>query len=77
MGSAIFSDESKLKLHGSGGIWYVRRHKREALHQNCMSHTVKFPLGQMVWGYISSKGIGNLKLVRENENASDYSFIID
>ena len=61
--SVIFSDESKLDLYGSDGERYVRQRKNEAFHSDCISPSVKFPAAQMVWGSISSKGVGRLKFI--------------
>lgn len=73
----IFSDESKFNLYGSDGKRYVRRRKNEAFHPDCISPTVKFPAGQMVWGSISSKGVGRLKFITGTVNASIYTGILD
>lgn len=75
--SVIFSDESKFNLYGSDGKQYVRRRKNEAFHPDCISPTVKFPAGQMIWGSISSKGVGRLKFITGTVNASIYSGILD
>ena len=46
-------------------------------HPDCISLTVKFPAGQMVWGRISSKGVRRLKFITLTANASIYTGILD
>ena len=75
--SAIFSNESKFNLYGSDGQHYDWQRKNEAFHPDCILHTVKFLVGQMVCGSISNKGIGGLKFITETGNASVYTGILD
>lgn len=72
----IFSDESKFNLHGTDGIEFVRRRTGEEFHPDCLHSTVKHPLGQMVWGCITAKGVGRLMFVKGTVNAEVYISIL-
>ena len=68
-----FSDESKFNLFVSDGKRFVRRKNRERLALQCVKKTVNFGLGSvMVWGIISSAGIGPIVRFPGNINASVY-----
>ena len=70
---ANFSDESKFKLFGSDGKRFVKRKNGERLSPQCFKKTVKFGVGsEMVWGMISSAGIGPIIRFHGNINASVY-----
>lgn len=73
----IFSDESKFNMHGSDGKQYVRRRPGEAYHPDCITTTVKHPESQMVWGCISSHGVGRLHFVKGTVNAAAYIDILE
>ena len=75
--SVIFSDESKFNMHGSDGKTYVRRRPGESFAQECLKRTVKHPQGQMVWGYISSRGVGRLHMVTGTVNKDVYIGILE
>ena len=51
--------------------------KERIISSRCISHTVKFPAAQMVWGSIWSKGVGHLKFITRTVNASIYIIISD
>ena len=74
--NVIFSDESKFNLHGSDGAQYVRRRSGEEYHPACMTTTFKHPEGQMIWGCISSRGVGRLHFVNGTVNADVYINIL-
>lgn len=73
----IFSDESKFNLHGSDGRNYVFRRDGEAYHPDCVKNTVKHPLSQMVWGCITSEGVGRLHFVNGTVNQNAYIDILE
>lgn len=73
----IFSDESKFNLHGSDGKQYVRRRSSETYHPDCIDTKVKFPVSEMVWGCITSKGVGKLKFISGTVNAERYIAILE
>lgn len=60
----LFTDESKFNLHGSDGKMFVwRKPNAEFNHQNTKA-TVKHGGGSvMVWGCMSSAGVGNLHFI--------------
>ena len=72
----IFSDESKFNLHGSDGKVYVRRRPGEEYRPECLVSTVKHPESQMIWGCISSKGVGRLHFVNGTVNGDAYIDIL-
>lgn len=72
----IFSDESKFNVHGSDGKVYVRRRFGEEYRPECLVSTVKYPESQMIWGCISSKGVGRLHFVNGTVNGDAYIEIL-
>ena len=62
-GWPVVCGESKFNLYGSDGKWYIRGRKNKVFQPDCISPTVKFSASQMVWGIISSKGVGHLKFI--------------
>lgn len=62
--TVIFSDESKYNIHGSDGREKVWRKPNAELDPINMSGTVKHGGGSvMVWGCMSSAGVGNLVFI--------------
>lgn len=60
----IFCDESKFNVFGSDGRIKVWRRQNEALNKENLSPTVKYGGGSvMVWGCISSSGVGELVFI--------------
>ena len=56
----IFTDESKFVMgYGNKGprVW---RQKYERHKAACLKHSVKHPASNMVWGCVSSQGVGSL-----------------
>lgn len=59
----IFCDETKIMLHYNDGPQTVWRKPNTALHAKNTIPTVKFgKLSVMVWGCISSKGVGEVRI---------------
>lgn len=57
----LYTDESKFELFGSKNRQYVRRRVGEAYHLDCLHPTIKHGGGSvLVWGCISSSGVGDL-----------------
>ena len=75
--SVIFSDESKINLTGPDSCQYVRRRPREQFLPECLTSTVKFPVSQMIWGCISSRGVGRRHFVTTTVKAPDYVGILE
>ena len=68
----VFSDESMFRTYSHRRTQRVWRRKREKFHPACIDRCVKNPLGVMVWGAISSKGVSQLKLVNGTMNSKAY-----
>ena len=74
--SVVWSDESSFKLF-SGREGYVRRRAGEELSDSCLNKTVKHGGGSiMVWGCFHGSGVGVLKQVTGNIDASAYKQIL-
>ncbi len=68
----LFSDESKFCiLFGNQGprVW---RKGGEAHSQSCLKSSVKFPQSVMIWGALSSAGVGPLCFLKTNVTAPVY-----
>lgn len=74
--NVIFSDESRFELCVGNQRGRVIRNKSEAFEPNCLKRTVKFPKSVMIWGCISSKGVGNFVFVSDRLNADKYQGIL-
>ena len=72
----VFSDESRFCLISDRPV-YVRRRSGEEYLPQCLNPTVKHGGGGiMVWGCISSKGVGRLHRVEGTINAAHYIKIL-
>ncbi len=72
----LFSDESKFCISfGNHGprIW---RKGGEAHSQSCMKSSVTFPQSVMIWGAMSSAGVGPLWFLKTNVTAPVYQEIL-
>lgn len=74
----IWSDESKFVLSGNdSGKVRIWRKKGEEMKRECLQETVKFGGGSiMVWGCMSSAGVGLLERVDGIMNAEKYVDIL-
>lgn len=73
----IFLDESKFNLFGSDGRTMVWRKPNTEFKRQNLQPTVKHGGGHvMVWGCISSKGVGNLVFIDEIMNQHSYLKIL-
>ena len=71
------SDESKFNLFGSDDKRFVRHKNREHLSPQCVKKTVKFGGGSiMVWGMVSSAGVGPIVHFHNNINVSVYKELL-
>uniref|UniRef100_A0A8C6KFX3 Tc1-like transposase DDE domain-containing protein n=1 Tax=Nothobranchius furzeri TaxID=105023 RepID=A0A8C6KFX3_NOTFU len=73
----MFSDESKFCISfGNQGprVWWK---SGEAQNPRCMRSSVKFPLSVMVWGAMSSAGVGPLCFLRSRVNAAVYQEVLE
>ncbi|GFV20375.1 transposable element Tcb1 transposase [Trichonephila clavipes] len=72
----IFSDESQFCISGNQSSAYVRRRTHEEFSPQCLKPTVKYPTKVMVWGCMSSHGVGRLHIVSGTVKAMDYFEIL-
>ncbi|GFU65241.1 transposable element Tcb1 transposase [Trichonephila clavipes] len=72
----IFRDESQFCISGNQSSAYVRRHTQEEFSPQCLKPTVKYPTKVMVWGCMSSHGVGRLHIVSRTVKAMDYIEIL-
>ncbi len=73
----IFSDESTFCISfGNQGprIW---RKRGEAQNPSCLRSSVKFPQSVMVWGAMSSAGVGPLCFLRSKVNTAVYQEVLE
>ncbi len=73
----LFSDESKFCiLFGNQGhrVW---RKGGEAHSPSCLTSSVKFPQSVMIWGVMSSAGVGPLCFLKTNITAPVYQEILE
>lgn len=73
----IFSDESRFTVSVGHEKGTVIRKKCEAFFPECLKRTVKFPSSIMVWGCMSSKGVGKLCFINGTVNAVKYQEILE
>ncbi len=73
----LFSDESKFCISfGNQGPW-VWRKGGEAHSPSCLKSSVKFPQSVMIWGAMSSAGIGPLCFLKTNVTTPVYQDILE
>lgn len=73
----IFCDESKIMLYYNDGPPRVWRKPLTALENRNVIPTVKFgKLSVMIWGCISSRGVGNLAFIESTIDAQQYLQIL-
>ncbi|GFX85221.1 transposable element Tcb1 transposase [Trichonephila clavipes] len=72
----IFSDESQFCISGNQRSAYVRRRIHEEFSFQCLKPTVKYPTKVMVWGCMSSHGVGRLHIVSGTVKSMDYIEIL-
>ena len=74
----IFSDESKYNLFGSDGCqWCHRRVGEEFLDRNVIKAVKYDSRSLMVWGCITSHGVGHLHQINGIMNAQMYCNILE
>jgi len=76
--SILWSDESKFNLFGSDGRQIVWRQPHESMKRECLKPTVKYGGGSvMVWGCMSTSGVGNLVRVEGIMYKEQYEKILN
>ncbi len=67
-----FSDKSTFSI--SSGVW---RKTGEARNPSCLKSSVKFPKSVMIWGAVTSAGVGPLWFIKSKVNAAVYQEILE
>ncbi len=73
----LFSDESKFCISFGNQGPRVWRKGGEAHSPSCMKSSVKFPQSVMIWGAMSSAGVGPLCFLKTNVTAPVYQEILE
>ncbi len=73
----MFSDESKFCISFGNQGPRVWRKRGEAHNPRCLRSSVKFPQSVMVWGAMSSAGVGPLCFLRSKVNTAIYQEILE
>lgn len=71
-----FSDESSIQIL-SDRSQYVKRRPEEKYNQDCVRKTVKHPTSVMIWGCISSEGMGRLYVVEGTMRQDQYRRVLE
>ncbi len=73
----MFSDESKFCISFGNQGPRVWRKRGEAQNPRCLRSSVKFPQSVMVWGAMSSAGVGPLCFLRSEVNTAVYQEVLE
>ncbi len=73
----LFSDESKFCISFGNQGPRVWRKGGEAHSPSCLKSSVKFPQSVMIWGAMSSAGVGRLCFLKTNITAPVYQEILE
>ncbi len=73
----LFSDESKLCISFGNQGPRVWRKGGKAHSPSCLKSSVKFPQSVMIWGAMSSAGVGPLCFLKTNVTAHVYQEILE
>ncbi len=73
----LFSDESKFCISFGNQGPRVWRKGGEAHSPSCLKSSVKFPQSVMIWGAMSSAGVGPLCLLKTNVTAHIYKEMLE
>ncbi len=73
----MFSDESKFSISFGNQGARVWRKRGEAQNPRCLRSSVKFPQSVMVWGAMSSAGVGPLCFLRSKVNTAVYQDVLE
>ncbi len=73
----LFSDESKFCISFGNQGPRVWRKGGEAHRPSCLKSSVKFPQSVMIWGAMSSAGVGPLCFLKTNVTAPIYQYILE
>lgn len=73
----LFSDESKFCISFGNQGPRVWRKNGEAHTARCLKSSVKFPQSVLIWGAMSSAGVGPLCFIKSRVNAAVYQEILE
>ncbi len=73
----LFSDESKFCISFGNQGPRVWRRSGEEQNPCCLKSSVKFPQSVMIWGAMSSAGVGTLCFLKTNVTAPVYQEIVE
>ena len=73
----IFSDESKVCLSFGNQGPRVWRKTGEKQNPRCLMSSVKYPQSVMIWGAMSSAGVGELCFLKSKVNATVYQNVLE
>ncbi len=73
----MFSGESKFSISFGNQGPRVWRKRGEAQNPRCLMSSVKFPQSVMVWGAMSSAGVGPLCFLRSKVNTAVYQEVLE
>ncbi len=73
----MFSDESQFCISFGNQGPRVWRKRGEAQNPRCLRSSVKFPQSVMVWGAMSSAGVGPLRFLRSKVNTAVYQEVLE
>ncbi len=73
----MFSDESKFCISFGNQGPRVWRKRGEAQNPRCLRSSVKFPQSVMIWGAMSSAGVGPLCFLRSKVNTAVYQEVLE
>ncbi len=73
----LFSDERKFCISFGNQGPRVWRKGGEAHSSSCLKSSVKFPQSVMIWGVMSSTGVGPLCFLKTNVTAPVYQYILE
>ncbi len=73
----LFSDESKFCISFVNQVHRVWRKGGEAHSPSCLKSSVTFPQSVMIWGAMSSAGVGPMCFLKTNVTAHVYQYILE
>lgn len=73
----LFSDESKFCISFGNQGSRVWRRTGEVQNPSCLKSSVKFPQSVMIWGAMSSAGVGPLCFLKSKVNAAVYQEVLE
>ncbi len=73
----LFSEESKFCISFGNQGPRVWRKSGEAQNPSCLKSSVKFPQSVMIWGAVTSAGVGPLCFIKSKVNAAIYQEILE